>query len=69
MSGDLETARKELTERVMGRKGVVGTAVTERDGRPCLVVYVSDDPPTGTVPGTIRGFRVLVERSGPFRAL
>ena len=69
MSGALEEARAELTRRVMGRAGIGGTAVTERDGEPCLVVYVSEDPPKGLVPREVRGFPVVVERRGPFRAL
>lgn len=69
MSGALEKARKELTKRVMGRAGIGGTAVSERNGKPCLVVYATEDPPKGLVPREVRGFPVVVERGGPFRAL
>lgn len=67
--GDLAKARRQLTDRVMGKPGVSGTAVTERNGKPCLVVYVSDEKGEKAVPGSVGGFPVVVERSGPFRRL
>ena len=42
MDKKLDAARRELTNRVMGKPGVSGTAVGERGGKPCLVVMVSD---------------------------
>jgi hypothetical protein len=65
--GDLDAARRELTDKVMGKPGVSGTAVAERGGKPCLVVYVSDAKGEKAVPASVGGFRVVVERSGPFR--
>jgi hypothetical protein len=69
VSADLQAARRKLTEKVMGRPGVAGTAVSERGGKPCLVVYVSDQKGEKAVPSSVGGFRVVVERSGPFRRL
>lgn len=68
MSGDdLDAARRELTDRVMGRPGVAGTAVGEKDGRPCLVVYLDGRKSDVRVPGSVGGFPVVVEKGGPFR--
>ena len=43
MDKKLEKARKELTDRVMGKPGVTGTAITERRGK---------DRPGGTALGS-----------------
>jgi hypothetical protein len=65
----LESARRELTTRVMGKPGVTGTAVGERKGRPCLLVYLSDAKAKSSVPRSVDGFEVVVEVTGPFKRL
>lgn len=69
MDDGLKAALRELTSRVMGRRGVSGTAIGERGGRPCLKVYVTDPAAGRSVPGSVRGYPVVVERSGPFERL
>lgn len=64
---DLERAREELTRLVMGRQGVAGTAVGERSGEACLIVYVTEDSAARKIPDRVRGVPVTVEKSGPFR--
>lgn len=66
-AGGLKEAHRELTERVMGRSGVSGTAIGERDGRACLMVYVDEPSVEGSVPSTVRGYPVVTETTGPFR--
>jgi hypothetical protein len=66
---DLEAARKELTREVMGRAGVSGTAVGERNGKPCLLVYVSDREAGRSIPKSVGGYPVVVETTGSFRRL
>lgn len=68
MSEELKTAHRELTERVMGRPGVAGTAIGERAGRPCLKVFVDDPSKVGSLPSELRGYPVVTETTGPFRA-
>lgn len=68
MSEDLKAAHRELTERVMGRAGVAGTAIGERDGKSCLKVFVDDPSTVGSLPGRVRGYPVVTETTGPFRA-
>lgn len=69
MARDLEAARKELTREVMGRPGVSGTAVGERNGKPCLLVYVSDREAGRSIPKSVGGYPVVVETTGSFRRL
>jgi hypothetical protein len=69
MDPKLEAAQRELTDRVMGRPGVTGTAIGERCGKPCLKVYVTDDVAGKNLPRTVGGFRVVIEETGPFRRL
>lgn len=66
---DLRAAQRELTAKVMGRKGVVGTAVGKDGGRPCLKVYLSDESARSGVPRTVGGYRVVVEVSGRIERL
>jgi len=65
----LESARRELTNKVMGKPGVTGTAVGERDGHPCLVVYLTNEKARELVPSSVGGIRVVVEVTGAFRRL
>ena len=69
MDRKLDRAHQRLTDRVMGRPGVSGTAIGERGGKPCLKVYVSDAGAKKTIPRSQDGFPVVVEVSGRFKAL
>jgi hypothetical protein len=67
MSADLKAALAELTQQVMGRPGVTGTALGQNDGKPCLLVYlVSTDAARG-IPGRVRGVPVHTEVTGRLR--
>jgi hypothetical protein len=66
---DLKAAHERLTARVMGRRGVSGTAIGERRGEPCLKVYVTDPAAERSVPKRVAGFPVVVETTGPFERL
>lgn len=69
MGKDLKAAHRELTGKVMGRKGVAGTAIGKDGGRPCLKVYVSDSAAERRLPKKVAGFRVVVEKTGEFERL
>lgn len=70
MTGDIKTAQRELTARVMGKKGVEGTAIgQDGSGDPCLKVYVSDTAAERSMPGSVGGFKVVVEKTGGFQRL
>lgn len=68
MTDPVREALRELTERVMGQSGVVGTAVGERDGKPCLKVFVKDPSVVGRLPSRLCGYPVVAETTGPFQA-
>lgn len=65
----LDAALAELTNRVMGRPGISGTAIGERSGKPCLKVYVTEEKVGMGVPRNVGGFRVVIEVTGSFRRL
>jgi len=69
MSDRLEAAQKHLTARVMGRAGVTGTAIGERNGKACLKVYVSKKGAGGPIPRRVWGVPVVVEVTGEIRPL
>lgn len=43
MDDSVERARKQVTRKVMGMDGVVGTAIGLRGDGPCIKVYVEKD--------------------------
>lgn len=69
MADDLKAAHRQLTAQVMGRRGVSGTAIGERGGKPCLKVYVTDAWAGRSVPKRVGGYPVVVETTGPFERL
>jgi hypothetical protein len=69
VAGDVKAAHRELSARVMGRKGVSGTAIGERRGKPCLKVYVTDASAGRSVPKSVGGYPVVVETTGRFERL
>ena len=69
MADDLKEAHRELTGKVMGRRGVSGTAIGREGGRPCLKVYVSEPGAGRALPKTVRGYRVVIEETGAFKRL
>lgn len=69
MDPKLQAAQRELAAQVMGRPGVVGTAIGEKGGKPCLRVYLSDSGAKNTIPRKVGEFPVVVEVTGPVRRL
>lgn len=69
MDPKLQAAHLELTKQIMDRPGVNGTAISERDGEPCIVVYLKTRAAGRDIPGSVEGFRVLKEVTGDIRAL
>lgn len=69
MSDRLKAAQRYLAARVMGRPGVTGTAIGEKDGKACLKVYLSEKGAGRSIPRRIWGVPVVVEVTGPIRPL
>ena len=62
---------KGHTDRLMALPGVVGTAQGERDGEPCIHVYVVKKTPEllKRIPSALEGYTVEVKETGEIRAL
>jgi ribosomal protein S28E/S33 len=69
MSDRLKAAQKHLAARVMGRPGVTGTAIGEKNGKACLKVYLSERDAGRSIPRSVWGVPVVVEVTGPIRPL
>jgi hypothetical protein len=69
MDPKLEAAHRKLADRVMGRPGISGIAVGERNGKPCLVVYLANRRAGADLPRTVGGFPVVGEFTGEIRPL
>ncbi len=71
MAGDIEEAHRHLTDRLISKPGVAGTAIGQKAGKPCIKVYVESNSRKvlDAIPSVFEGFSVIVEGSGPFRRL
>ena len=67
MAEDIKVAQRKLTERVMGRPGVIGTAIGMSRGDHCLKVLIADDRGRRGVPREVDGYKVVVEHTGRIR--
>jgi len=59
------------TRQWMGTAGVVGTAIGEFDGQPCMKVFVArrTEELVAKFPSSVEGYPVVLEETGEFRAL
>ena len=64
---DIKAAHRKLTSSVMGRKGVSGTAIGQDSSGPCLKVYLTDSAARASLPKSVEGFKVIVEKTEGFR--
>ncbi len=67
----IEEVLKEHTDSLMALPGVVGTAIGECAGKPCIKVYVEKKTPEllKQIPSAIDGYTVAVQETGEIRAL
>ena len=66
---DVISAQEALTPTVMALAGVVGTAVAECDGEPCIKVYLATaaEEVAEKIPADFGGFPVVTEVTGEVR--
>ena len=71
MAASINDAHRRLSQRLMDRPGVVGTAIGLASGKPCIKVYVArdGDGAKAGVPRSYDGHRVVVETTGAIRRL
>ena len=67
----LQQVQKENTDRLMSLPGVVGTAIGEAGGKPCIKVFVTTKTAEieKGVPRSLEGYPVVIEETGEFKAL
>lgn len=67
----IEEVLKQHTDRLMSLPGVVGTAIGECEGKPCIKVLVVKKTPEllKKIPPKLEGFSVSVEETGEIRRL
>lgn len=65
----IEEAQQELTPQVMSLPGVVGIAIGECEGKPCIKVLVASKTRElmGKIPPTFKGYKVTVDEVGDIR--
>ena len=68
-SMSIESAQQELTGRVMALPGVVGIAIGECDGKPCIKVLVAQktEKLEAEIPSAYEGYRVVIDETGEIR--
>ena len=67
----IEQVLKDKTDEWMAIPEVVGVAIGESKGKPCIRVFTSARPQQlrAKIPPTIEGYPVIIEQTGPIRAL
>ena len=67
----IEEVLKEHTDEWMSIPGVVGTAIGEYNGKPCIKVLAVKKTKelTEKIPSRVEGFPVIIEATGEIRAL
>jgi hypothetical protein len=70
-SRPIEDVLARHTPQWLALEGVTGTALGQREGQLCLLVFVAKgaEAPREKIPPVVEGYRVVLEEAGPFRAL
>jgi hypothetical protein len=67
----IDEVLKDKTNEWMAIPGVVGVAIGEFKGKPCIRIFTSARPQQlpAKIPPAIEGYSVIIEQTGPIRAL
>ena len=67
----IEEVLKEYTNKLMAIPGVVGTAQSLCEDKPCIKVFVSKKTKKleRKIPKTLEGYPVVIQETGKFKAL
>lgn len=67
----IQQVQEAHTEHLMSIPGVVGTAIGEVGGKPCIKVLVSQKTAEieKGVPDSLEGYPVVIEETGEFKAI
>jgi hypothetical protein len=71
MPAPIEQVLRAHTDAWLAIPGVVGTAIGQQRGKPCIMVLVARRTKeiSARIPGKVDGYPVVIEESGRFRAL
>jgi hypothetical protein len=67
----IEQVQQEHTDAWMVIPGVVGTAIGQCGGKPCILVFTASNSEQvrRTIPPVVEGYPVVIQQSGQIRAL
>lgn len=66
---NINQVREKHETELMATPGVVGVAIGEQDGKPCITVLVEGAASNAaTVPRSLGGYPVVVQETGPIQA-
>jgi len=67
----IEQVLNEHTNEWMAIPGVVGTAIGQSRGKPCILIFTSLNPAelSSKIASIVEGYPVLIEQTGDIRAL
>lgn len=67
----IQEVLEEHTDEWMAAPGVVGTAIGEFEGKPCIKILAvkKTDELTKQIPSEVDGFQVVIQETGEIRAL
>jgi hypothetical protein len=67
----IEQVLQDNTDQWMAIPGVEGTAIGLFKGKPCIRIFTSSKPQQlkDKIPSTAKGYPVIIEETGSFRAL
>ncbi len=66
----IEQVQQKHTEAWMAIPGVVGTAIGQREGKPCILVFTAanTEQVRRKIPATVEGYPVVVQYTGEIHA-
>ena len=67
----IEDVLKQYNDQLMSVPGVIGTAIGECAGTPCIKIFTVNKTPEllNKIPATLEGYSVVVDETGPMRPL
>jgi hypothetical protein len=67
----IQQVQEQHTDQWMAIPGVVGTAIGQCDGKPCILILTASNTEQvrQKIPSTVEGYPVVVQYSGEVRAL
>ncbi len=67
----IETVLNNHTDHLMSIPGVIGTAIGESEGKPCIKVFVvkKTEELQRKIPKELEGYKVVIDETGEFRPL